>query len=42
VTHEYIAMIERHIEEWTALMALHNIPVHLARIQDSWHPRRAA
>ena len=38
VTHEYIALIERHIEEWTARMALHNIPVASARLQD----RRAA
>ena len=42
VTHEYIAMIERHIGEWTALMALHNIPEHSARLQRRWQPRRAA
>jgi hypothetical protein len=28
VTQEYIALIEHFIAEWTALMALHNIPVH--------------
>ena len=27
VTEEYIALIESFIGEWTALMALHNIPV---------------
>lgn len=43
VTNEYIAMIERLIEEWTALMAQHNIPFHSARLQDrSHHSRRAA
>ena len=37
VTQEYIALTERHIEEWTALMALHNIrlqsPLHEAEIR---------
>jgi hypothetical protein len=27
VTEEYVALIENFIEEWNALMALHNIPV---------------
>jgi hypothetical protein len=27
VTQEYVALIEDFIAEWTALMALHNIPV---------------
>ena len=27
LTDDYVALIENFIEEWTALMALHNIPV---------------
>jgi hypothetical protein len=37
VTPQYIALIERHIEEWVALMSFHNI-----RVQHDVHTRRAA
>jgi hypothetical protein len=41
VTLEYIALIERHIDEWTALMARHNIAVY-SPMPHEMDSRRAA